>query len=309
MNYGSLFFKKIHSIIKLSFTPFSIFSPLPIFCFTLFFISSKFTEISLNEIYILSLGIITTLISSGASNFWNHTNDIDEDTRNNKETFLTNGTISQNEAVIISIVLYSISLIFVLYASCLLKRPIYLFFIVWVIITWWYSDNLFLKKITGVRLKTHYMGEIITYCIAYPAYTMSIWLFFSGSLITGLVLSMIFLCFGIAAVLLKDLKDIKGDREAGLKTFGVIFLPSKLIRTSCKFIIFYFLIIIFASTFRIFEINTLLVIIPFIYLIKNTYLPFHYKNWNIGIGDGNSIKAMIFSTYSSLIILGFANFI
>lgn len=309
MNNGSTFCKKIQSIIKLSFTPFSIFSPLPIFCITLFFISSKFYEISLNEIYLLSLGIIITLISSGASNFWNHTNDIEEDTHNKKETFLTNGTISANEAVIISMVLYSISLIFILYASFLLNRPIYLFFIVWAIITWWYSDNLFLKKITGIRLKTHYMGEIITYCIAYPAYTMSIWLIFSDSLIIGLVLSMVFLCFGIAAVLLKDLKDIKGDREAGLKTFGVIFLPSKLVRSSCIFIIFYFFIIIFASTNSIFEITTLLVIIPFIYLIKNTYLPLHYKNWNIGIGDGNSIKAMIFSTYSSLIILGFVNFI
>ena len=67
--------------------------------------------------YILGLGIIITLISSGASNFWNHTNDIEEDIRNKKETFLTNGTISQNEAVIISIVLYSISLILILYVK------------------------------------------------------------------------------------------------------------------------------------------------------------------------------------------------
>jgi 4-hydroxybenzoate polyprenyltransferase len=308
MNKGSILYKKIHSIIKLSFTPFSIFSPLPIFCFTLFFISSKFTEISLNEIYILSLGIIITLISSGASNFWNHTNDIEEDIRNKKETFLTNGTISQNEAVIISIVLYSISLILILCASYLLARPIYLFFIVWLIITWWYSDNLFLKKITGVRLKTHYIGEIITYGIAFPAYTMSIWLIFSDSLITGLVLSVIFLCFGLAGVLLKDLKDIKGDREAGLRTLGVIFSPSKLIKTACLILIVYFSLIIIATNNDIFSCYSFLVIIPFMYLIKETFIHFQLKNWTLEIGDNKNIKAMILSTYSSLVIMGFANF-
>ena len=121
--------KKIYSIMKLSFTPFSIFSPLPIFCLTLFFISTKFTEISLSEIYILTLGIITSLVSSGASNFWNHTNDIEEDICNKKETLLTTRTISQNEAVLISVLLYAISILFILYASYLLKRPIYLFFL------------------------------------------------------------------------------------------------------------------------------------------------------------------------------------
>lgn len=308
MNKGSILCKKIHSIIKLSFTPFSIFSPLPIFCFTLFFISSKFTEISLNEIYMLGLGIIITLISSGASNFWNHTNDIEEDIHNKKETFLTNGTISQNEAVIISIVLYSISLILILCVSYLLARPIYLFFIVWLTITWWYSDNLFLKKITGVRLKTHYIGEIITYGIAFPAYTMSIWLIFSDSLITGLVLSVIFLCFGLAGVLLKDLKDIKGDREAGLRTLGVIFSPSKLIKTACLILIVYFSLIIIATNNDIFSWHSFLVIIPFMYLIKETFIHFQLKNWTLEIGDNKNIKAMILSTYSSLVIMGFANF-
>jgi 4-hydroxybenzoate polyprenyltransferase len=301
--------RKILLIIEQSFIPFSIFAPIPFFCFTLFFISTKFTEISIGKIYILFIGILISLFSSGASCFWNHTNDLEEDAKNNKKTLISENIISHNEAIIISLFLYLISIILVIYASIFLNRPIYIYFTLWVIITWWYSDNIFLKKITGIRLKTHYLGELLTYGVAYPAYTMSMWLIFSDSFITGMVLSLIFLCFGIAAVLLKDLKDIKGDREAGLKTFGVIFPPSKLIKISCNFLIIYFLLIIIATNFKIFDSNSFLIMVPFLYLLKNTFVHFRSKNWIIEFTDFNNIKAMMVSVYSSIFILGFVNFI
>jgi len=299
----------IFQIIKLCFTPFSIISPIPFFCFILFLIANEITNISINSIFLLCLGIATSLISSGATNFWNHTNDLKEDICNNKKTILTTGVISQRNAVIISLLLYVISIILVIFASCLLNRPIYLFFIVWAVISWWYSDSIFINKITGFRLKTHYKGELLTYGLAYPAYTMSIWLIFSDSLTKGFVLSLIFLCFGIAGVFLKDLKDIEGDRKAGLKTFGVIFTPSKLIKLSCICLIIYFSTIIIAANSGILNYTTCIVIIPFIYLIKKTYLPFERKQWTLEIGDHKNIKAMMLSTYSSLVILGFINFI
>ncbi len=138
---------------------------------------------------------------------------------------------------------------------------------------------------------------------------MSIWLIFSDSFMKGVVLSLIFLCFGLAAVLLKDLKDIKGDREAGLKTFGVIFPPSTLIKISCKFLIVYFLLIVIATNFKIFDSNSFLIMVPFLYLLKNTFLHFRSKNWIIEFTDFNNIKAMMVSVYSSIFILGFVNFI
>jgi len=301
--------RKTLLIIEQSFTPFSIFAPIPFFCFLLFFISTKITEISIDKIYILFLGILISLFSSGASCFWNHTNDLEEDAKNNKKTLISENIISHNEAIKISFFLYFISILIAIYASNLLNRPIYVYFLIWAIITWWYSDNIFLKKITGIRLKTHYLGELLTYGVAYPAYTMSIWLIFSTSFMKGVVLSLIFLSFGIAVVLLKDLKDIKGDREAGLKTFGVIFPPSKLIKISCRFLIIYFLLIIIATNFRIFNYNSFLIILPFLYLIKNTFIHFQCKNWIIEVGDFNNIKAMMISVYSSIFILGFVNFI
>lgn len=300
---------KLLYIIKQCFTPFSIFSPIPLFCITLFLISTNLTDISLDNLFILSMGILLSLISSGASNFWNHTNDVEEDICNNKETILTKKVITQTEAIILSAMLYLTSIILIFYLSYLLNRSIYIYFLIWAFITWWYSDNIFLKKITGIRLKTHYLGELLTYTLAYPAYTMSIWLIFSDSISKGMVLSMAFFCFGIAAVLLKDLKDINGDREAGLKTLGVIFSPSKLIKMSCMFLILYFCIIIIATNSKIFSFNSFLIIIPFFYLIVKTYVPFRRKKWTLDIGDHKNIKAMILSTYSSLLILGVVNFI
>jgi len=300
---------KLLLIANQCFIPFSIFSPIPFFCITLFLISTDLADFSVNHLFILCLGIFASLVSSGASNFWNHTNDIEEDICNNKETILTTNAITKNEAIIISGILYLASIILISYLSFILNRPIYIFYLSWAFITWWYSDNIFLKKITGVRLKTHYFGELLTYSIAYPAYTMSIWLIFSDSISKGIVLSMAFFCFGIAAVLLKDLKDISGDRKAGLKTLGVIISPSKLIKMSCMFLILYFFIIIIATNCHVFCFNSFLIIIPFSYLIIKTYIPFKRKKWTLEVGDHKNIKAMIISTYSSLLILGVVNFI
>ena len=301
-------YKNVIDIINLCFRPFSIFSPIPFFCLALYLISFKYYEITVNNLFLLYFGIIVSLISSAASNFWNHTNDIEEDIKNDKQTLLTQGIITKSEAIFISIFLYIISILLTLYISYIFERPIYLFFIIWVIITWWYSDNIFMRKIIRIRLKTHYIGELITYVIAYPAYTMSIWLIFSDSLKTGCVLSLIFLCFGLAGVLLKDLKDIKGDREAGLKTLGVVFSPMTLVKISCMLLVVYFCIIILSANLRIFNSTTIIVILPFIYLIKNTVLYFYRKNWIIEGGDYKNIKAMILSIYSSILIIGISNF-
>ena len=301
--------KKISEIINLLFTPQSLISPIPIFSMTLFFISCKFTELSIAKLNLLILGVFISLVSSGASNFWNHTNDLNEDIKNNKKTLLTKNILKLKDAVLISISLYAIPFILSLYLSITLNRPIYIYFSIWAFITWWYSDKIFFKKIFGVRLKTHYVGEIITYSIAYPAYTMSIWLIFSDSVMKGAMISLIFLCFGLSGLFLKDLKDIKGDREAGLKTLGVVFSPPKLIKTSCIFLILYYLLILFSINLTIFNVKTVLIVIPFFYFLKNTFFHFEMKKWAIEKDDLKNIKSMMTSTYASFIILGITNFI
>ncbi len=251
------------------------------------------------------MGIIISLLTSFASNFWNHTNDLVEDKAQGKLTVLTQHLISQRIGAIISVILYALSTILYYYYFKETGKQVQLqYLLVWIIITWWYSDNIFLKKLFRFRLKTHYAGELLTYGIAYPAYTVGIWLIYAdiNSSITALAVAFSF--FGISGVLLKDLKDISGDRMAGLKTLGVIFSPSRLIYISSLFLILYYVVILDAIALQIFKNGMLLVLFPFIWFMKNTFYYFQKKGWNLEIKDIKSIKTMMFSTYLSLIVLG-----
>ena len=191
---------------------------------------------------LLITGVVVSLISCSASSLWNHTNDIKEDTLQEKKTVLTQKFVSYKTTTIISMFLYGISMIIISYMSIMLEKPIFIFFSIWLIITWLYSDNIFMGKIFGFRLKTHYIGEIITYGIAYPSYTLSIWLIYSDMNISGIAVALVFMFLGLSGVMIKDLKDISGDRKAGLRTFGVKFIPSKLLHTSCIFIVLYYIL-------------------------------------------------------------------
>lgn len=244
------------------------------------------------------------MLSSFASNLWNHTNDLKEDRAQGKKTVLTLNIISYKTAIVLSVLLYVISIIIILYASVKFEKPIYLFFLIWVAVTWWYSDNIFLKRLCGFRLKTHYIGELVTYGIAYPSYALTIWLIYSDLNTAGIALALAFSFFGISGVLLKDLKDISGDRKAGLKTLGVIFIPSKLLYISCIFLILYYLVILDSIALKVFSAGMLLVIIPFIWFIKDTFYYFHRKSWKLEFRDFKSVKTMMTSTYLSMIILG-----
>lgn len=264
---------------------------------------------TLSTIHILAMGITISLFSSFASNLWNHTNDLKEDRIQGKKTVLTLNIIPHKTALVLSVLLYAISAILAFYASIKFEKPIYLFFLVGAVISWWYSDNIFLRRLFGFRLKTHYIGELVTYGIAYPSYALTIWLIYSDLNTSGIVLALAFSFFGISGVLLKDLKDISGDRKAGLKTLGVKFTPSKLIYFSCLFLILYYLVLLDSIALKIFSAGMLLVIIPFLWFIKNTFYYFHRKGWKLEIKDFRPIKTMITSTYLSLIVLGIGAFI
>ncbi len=299
--------RKTVELLKLCNTPVSIISPLPFFAVSLFLISRK--EFQISDLPILFAGIAVSLLSNFASNLWNHCNDLKEDLAQGKTTILTQDIAMQNTAFVIAIMLYAFSVIFVYYLSMEFKRPIYLYFSIWVVVTWWYSDNLILKKVTGFRLKEHYMGEFITYGIAWPMYTLSIWLIYSDLTATGLIVSAAFFFFSISVLLLKDLKDISGDRIAGLKTFGVVFSPSKLIRYSCYLMVLYYMVILNPLTLNIFGTGILVMVIPFVYFLKNTFFHMHRKNWVLEIGDLKALKSIGNSILASVIFMGLSAFL
>lgn len=296
--------KKSKAILKLCYTPYSIFSPFPFFALIIFLIAQKSVTISALYSSSLIFGIAASMLSSFASNIWNHTNDLIDDSAQGKINALTQNIISQKSGIVLSLILYVLSILFFIYSSILYGRPAYLFFLIWAFITWWYSDRLFLNKIFGFRLKTHYVGEFLTYSVAYPMYTLSIWLLYSDINSAAIALALAFLSFGISVVLLKDLKDISGDRKANLRTLGVVFPPSNLFYYSCIFLLLYYIIILISIAMDIFSGSILLIIIPFFYFIKSTFLHFKKKDWKIGLKDKAQIQTMIISTYISILLLG-----
>lgn len=298
--------RKAIELLKLCNTPASIYSPFPIFAISLFLVSR--TGFSTNNLPTLLAGVGVSLLLIFAANLWNHCNDLKEDIAQGKKTILTQDISMQNPALFVAILLYACAMLFTFYLSNEVKRPIYLYSLFWVIATWWYSDNLFLKKVTGFRLKDHYVGELIAYSISWPAHTLSIWLVYSDLNSIALLITVAVFIFNISGLLLKDLKDISGDRKAGLKTFGVVFVPSQLIRYSCFLMVVYYLILLNPISLNIFGTGILILVIPFGYFLKNTFIHMYKKNWNLDLGDLKSIKAIGHSFYTSVILIGMSSF-
>jgi 4-hydroxybenzoate polyprenyltransferase len=299
--------RKAFDILRLCNTPATIYSPFPSFAISLFLISHK--VLSIHDFTILFAGIAGSLLLAFPSNLWNHCNDVREDTAQGKKTILSHDNSMRKIAIFIAILLYISSMLFVFYLSNKFKRPIYLYSLIWVLATWWYSDNLILKKVIGFRLKDHYIGEFIAYSVAMPMYTLSVWLIYSDLNSIGITITLAFFFFNIAGLLLKDLKDISGDREAGLKTFGVVFPPSQLIKYSCYLMVVFYLVILNPFTLNSFGMGILIMTLPFIYFLKNTFVRLHKKNWILDVGDLKALKGIGNSVYASVIFLGLSAFL
>lgn len=301
-----MYWRQTIALLKLCNTPATIYSPFPLFALSLFLVSGK--ELSIYGLLLLFAGIVVSYLLTFPSNLWNHCNDLKEDTAAGKKTILTDDPSMQKKAIYISVLLYAFSLFFVYFLSIEFKRPIYLYTLIWIIATWWYSDNLILKKLIGFRLKQHYLGEVITYSIALPMYTLSVWLVYSDLNAKAIIMTIAVFLLSISGLLLKDIKDISGDKKAGLKTFGVVFPPSQLLKYSCYLMILFYFAFLNPYTLKNFGPGILILIIPFIYFLKNTFIHMYRKDWTLGIGDLQAIKSMGNSIYASFIFIGLSAF-
>jgi len=115
----------------------------PIFCNCTIILSYNRIYLILSHLNLLILGIAVSVLSSFASNLWNHTNDLREDNAQGRKTVLTEKLISHRTAMVVSIFLYGVSIIITLFASIKFEKPIYIFFLIWAAVTWFYSDNIF----------------------------------------------------------------------------------------------------------------------------------------------------------------------
>lgn len=299
--------RKTYELLKLANTPVTIYSPIPLFAISLFLISQK--GLSIYNIPILFAGIVVSLLLTFPSNLWNHCNDLKEDRAGGKKTILTQDNSMQKVALFTAVALYACCLLFVYYLSIEFKRPIYLYALICVIATWCYSDNLVLKKVIGFRLKEHYLGELIVYSIAAQMGTLSVWLVYSDLNIKVSIIVCASFFLNISGLLLKDLKDIAGDRKAGLKTFGVVFPPSQLIRYSCYLMIVYYFIMLNPFTLNYIGMGLFIMTLPFFYFLKNTFIHMQKKNWSLDSGDLKAIKGIGNSIFASIIFMGLSAFL
>lgn len=289
-------------LLKLCNRPKSVFAPVPVFTISLFLIASSLRN---PDLYSLLLALVLTYPSIWACNFWNHTNDVEFD-RGYSDNILTLGYLKREHAILISILLYALSILISIF---LIRRHplIPVFFGIWAIFTWIYSDRTFFGRIF-TRLKDDWRGELLTYSITFPCYTMSIYLIMDGNVGRAFAVALPMLFFGLSGLLLKDIKDITEDREAGLRTLGAVFSPSFLLRHSSHLLILYYLSIFLLTFLGFFSPLTYILVVPFLIFLMKTYFHFSRKSWEIDERDLSAIKIMSMTTFASLLLWGLANF-
>ncbi len=291
-----ILFQNVKELGRLSFNPVSIVSPFPLLAFCLFSLSSIISG-KMSIISLFSASVFSIISHSGA-NLWNHVNDVEVDRLQGKRNAIIEGLISGKVVMSVAVLFYAISGLMVFYYS----KIAFIFYLIWAGITWIYSDDIYVGKRIK-RLKEYPAGEIITYAIATPAYVLVLWGFFSEYGTESLIVSTAFGFLGLSGLFLKDIKDISGDEMAGLKTLGVVYPPSLLLKISSAFLIVYYLIFILSPVIAGFPVKIEIVILPFLAFILYTIPKMVKASWKISLQNLNAIKMMSYSTFLSVILL------
>jgi len=290
---------KVKEVIALSATPPSIIYPFPILAMLAFSLSE-----TLNIASLLKAIVLSSVFQAGI-NLWNHLNDVETDIIAGKRNILTDDKEIRKSVLIISPMLYLISLIMAIFWT-VDKSGIYAFVAV-ALVTWIYSDKMFFGKIFR-RWKDQYITEVLTYIIAIPAFTTLLWTLFTNLSIKSVAFSTIMMFYMLSGTFLKDIKDITGDKLAGLRTLGVVFSPESLLKSSILLLVLYYISISIFSFLGILSHKSIVSIAPSVGLIYTIY-HFTSTEWNITLRSLGPVKIMIYSTLASLIILTVAELI
>lgn len=288
--------RTILEILKASATPPTIIYPLFLAPLAIF---------SLHPSGLLKL-IQVILFSSffqAAVNLWNHVNDVEEDRLAGRNWSLLWDEKLRKRVAALAVVLY-ISSGLMVYFWQIWGFGIFFFFLAF-LFTWLYSDRIVFGRFIR-RFKEHYVTEILTYVITIPSYVLALWSMLSSDFIKGLAIATTFLFLMLSAALLKDLKDISADREAGLLTLGVAFHYKILLKSSFSLVFVYYISVILNSFLGIYPGVSIISIAPVTGLLYSTW-NMQVKGWDIDDGSVKFLKIMIYSTLLSLIIFAALN--
>ncbi len=282
-------FKIFLKLIKLGATPPSIIYPYPIIPF-LAFALSKGSFIN----FLVSLLFVSTYCS--AVNLWNHFNDAEDDVKAGRKDSALLLELGYKSVVLV-LFLYLIAFIIVLIKTNVVVVVLYL---IAVIITWIYSDKIFIGKVIR-RFKEYYVSEVLTYLIVVPLSSIVLWCFFSEIDLRCFGFVAIVTTLFLSIIVLKDIKDITVDADAGYKTLAVVVSPQNLLKTSFTLNALYYALI-FLLSISIFPRTVMIGLIPLPILIYVIYCMLKRK-WLIDIDSINLVKLYVYSYLLSLILI------
>lgn len=288
------------SLLILPYNPPSLFLFLGYIVFLLSIDSRVFSFQTLLRCFILISFVIVPV--SGGLMLINRASDIKEDKIKGRENPFTLGRVSQEKGALFSLFFYSISLI--AFFCLTVDKNIFLMipFFVFVFITWWYSDNKYLGRLFGFRLKDNYVGEFFAYGLAPPAFATSIW-FVTGELNLKAVVTIVsFVFLGIFSSLINDIKDISSDSEAGLNTIASKYSIQTLLRFSILSFVAFILTFIISTVLDVFEIKYLVLLVP-LALISKASVDLFFKNWKITRESKKDVKLISMALWSTLLLL------
>jgi len=278
---------KIFKIFKYSVKPFTILFPIPLVPFIVGLYAGGFKGA-------LST-IILTFLFYPAVNLWNHINDAEEDVAAGKDNPFTEKGERILGLLLVSF-LYPISFFHVLVTSK--SFGVFLFFIA-ALMTFLYSDNM----ITKLRLKKHYVTELLTYILTVPSFLLALYDVVRPIDSNALILTLALTFLLLSTVVLKDFKDISEDRVAGLKTLAIVYSPQTLLKIFFFLLLGYFFMLFVISV--IISPKYLITLLPLVGILYSAR-EFIRENWEVSLKIVKSINVAIISGILSLTLFGVA---
>ncbi len=281
--------KCVIEILKLSATPPNIIYPIPLLALLVFSQSN-------HDVKSLLLAVVFSSVFYAGVNLWNHVNDIEEDILAGKRNILIENRRVRKVTAVLVVFLYLTSFLLVFFESKEGLLP----FLICAFVTWIYSDRIIFGKFIR-RWKEHYIKELLTFIIAVPTFTLTLWSLFEDINVKAVALSITVTFLMLSGTFLKDIKDTTGDELAGLKTLAVVFSPSKLLKFSVALLWLYYSLILMFILLKIYDNLALLALLP-LPLLSYSTASYFKSSWKISREVMKPLKVMIFSTIISLIV-------
>jgi 1,4-dihydroxy-2-naphthoate octaprenyltransferase len=286
----------LKEIIKASATPPSIIYPLFLAPLAIFSLEPS------NPLKLIKVILFSATFQS-AVNLWNHVNDVEEDRLAGREWVIVRDEGVRRAVAFLAAGLYLVSGLMI-YFWKVWKYGI-VFFSFALTATWLYSDRMIVGRFIR-RLKEHYLTETLTYLVTIPSYILSVWSMLSDDLTKGIAISLVFLFLMLSATLLKDLKDISADKEAGFLTLGVAFHYKTLLKASYLLVFLYYASILLFSFSGVFLQASDISVLPAVFLIYSVW-NLSKRTWEIDEDSVKFLRIMIYSTLASLILFATLN--